>query len=623
MSLHHNHNILLWEDVQEFLRTHGPTMYDETTALTADQRVIVVDAYMLWFLASWDTLDVRVSPMNLSWIKRWLIAISSIPVSFMVALLKDASSLLLRMEEHSYESFKQILRKSYPMIGAVLAPIKGQMEVWFDELEPESFHRCYSWLCFISRLNLPDLSQLEAKALDSYLMIEDHLASSPIKEEERIILEGWFPRSMEDIQFLKTAYFPSHGPGSTADAGRSLISKYEHLGIDSRIQYLLNQIGDVSSPYPRKAISFQRKSKTIFVPKSLGSYRTISMEPSTLMWHQKGVRSAILSLLKWKGHYLLRRYRPMDQDSNRYLAWLGSLDGSFSTIDLSSASDTVSWSMVKRWFGNTSLYPGLLCTRSTHTQLPDGREIKLRKFAPMGSDLSFTIETIIFCAITEASIRDCGGDPVRSSYRVYGDDIVVETEYAERVLQRLQENGFFPNWDKSFFSGTSQGFFRESCGGFYLNGHDVTPIRLSRRFTGYRRLKGNGSRIEALVDLCNSCNSYYPSVRRWLVIELNRLPIHQRIPFSSDGDFGLFSKQPSNFHLKKRESARYQCEEYNFGCISSPRIKRDLSSEDILLFEYLRRSSSRPSLIWPEDQIRVSDTSTVPPRWISTWRPLY
>lgn len=627
MSNTSNQTILIWKDAEEFLSRRISLMFDDTTTVPTSSLSKVKDAYTLWYLSTWDTLlSFNGCPLTKADSFRWLNAILDCPLRYLVDLLKESSHLLVTGDFDSYDAFKQHLSRSYPMVGAILAPIRKVIAHWFSTRETDALNLCYSWTLFISRLNLSDVTQLETEALNNYLLIEETLQMDGFSSEESLLLEKWFPKTLKDCAFLTEHHSPSHGPGATCDAGKTMQNKYASLCCDQRIAMLNSRVYPDSQPYPRlNNTKLIRRSETIFVPKSLGSYRTISMEPATLMWHQKGVRSAILLLLKSKvRHPLCRRFEPDDQQSNRDRAWLGSIDGSFATIDLSSASDTVSWNLVKKWFRNTSLYPWLLWTRSTHTLLPNGQEIKLKKYAPMGSDLCFPIESIIFAAITECAIREHGEDPRSSDFKVFGDDIVVENEYAACVMQRLVANGFILNKDKTFSTPQPHGFFRESCGGFYYNGADITPVRLSRRFSGYSDLRcDNPGRIESIIELANDCFDRYPSVRRWLVKSLLTLPRHLQPLFSSDGTIGLYSLQPSNFHLKKSESVSLQCEVLTYGRTYSPKCSRKMIWEDIRLFEYLRRTDGRQRLTWPSDRVDV-DVSPIPrASWTSKRSPVY
>lgn len=56
---------------------------------------------------------------------------------------------------------------------------------------------------------------------------------------------------------------------------------------------------------------------------------------------------------------------------------------------------------------------------------------------------------------------------------VYGDDVIVPKDYALHVQPALEAVGLLVNVNKSFYKGP----FRESCGGDYINGVEVSPVR--------------------------------------------------------------------------------------------------------------------------------------------------
>lgn len=88
----------------------------------------------------------------------------------------------------------------------------------------------------------------------------------------------------------------------------------------------------------------------------------------------------------------------------------------------------------------------------------------------MGNGTTFCIETLIFEAIAFVASRQ--------SYDrlVYGDDIIVRTEYAQDTIGLLKRFGFTTNPDKTHLTGP----YRESCGEHYWDGIQITPISLLR-----------------------------------------------------------------------------------------------------------------------------------------------
>jgi len=195
-----------------------------------------------------------------------------------------------------------------------------------------------------------------------------------------------------------------------------------------------------------------------FVPKNAKSYRAIVTEPSINGLAQAGLGDHIAKRLRKVGVDI------RDQTRNARLAREGSLTNELSTLDLSSASDTIAYELVRfllpdRWFDV------LNATRS-HSVTYKRKDYHLEKFSSMGNGFTFPLETLIFWALTVAA---CDGDAHQVS--VYGDDIICPSRYTGRVVSALQLCGFTVNTEKSFTDGP----FRESCGHDYYKGFDIRP----------------------------------------------------------------------------------------------------------------------------------------------------
>lgn len=218
------------------------------------------------------------------------------------------------------------------------------------------------------------------------------------------------------------------------------------------------------------------------VPKDGKTDRGICVEPGGNIWAQLAVGDLMKRLLKRVGLDVARSYAPDDpieslryrmagpkstgQDTHRRLAKLASFDGSYSTIDLSNASDTVCRRLVRAILPDD--WHNLLDSLRSPKTLIQGRWIHLEKFSSMGNGYTFELETLVFAALAHA----VSGLVAGVDLFVYGDDIIVPTHTAPDVLACLQAFGFTPNRRKSFHTG----FFRESCGGDYFCGVDVRPL---------------------------------------------------------------------------------------------------------------------------------------------------
>lgn len=207
-----------------------------------------------------------------------------------------------------------------------------------------------------------------------------------------------------------------------------------------------------------------------FVAKNAKTHRPIVIEPCLNGFWQLGFGDYIKERLKRYANQDLR-----DQQRNRDLAKRGSLDGSLCTIDLSSASDTIAFSVVFDLLPEP--WVEILSTlRTGHIQY-DGCNIELEKFSSMGNGFTFELESLIFWALASACTEVRGGD--QNCVSVYGDDIIVPSMVYEPLTYVLTYCGFFVNGSKSFSSGP----FRESCGADWLSGNDVRPIFKKDRIT--------------------------------------------------------------------------------------------------------------------------------------------
>jgi hypothetical protein len=216
------------------------------------------------------------------------------------------------------------------------------------------------------------------------------------------------------------------------------------------------------------------------VPKNREVSRTICTEPLLNMMFQKGIGAVFVKLLK-------RRYGicysgegiTLQPDKNGELARLGSLTGMFATIDLSSASDSISLSLIDYLFPK-EIVSWLKLTRSPVTRLPNGEQVALHMVASMGNGYTFPLQTYIFASIVRSvyelldiKIQYPRGDKI-GNFGVFGDDIIVDTKAVNLVIEVLSVLGFIPNQEKTFIDGP----FRESCGYDYHNGINVRPVFL-------------------------------------------------------------------------------------------------------------------------------------------------
>lgn len=258
------------------------------------------------------------------------------------------------------------------------------------------------------------------------------------------------------------------GPGADGSTERGMTSAYNKLstpGCVTRGAYpYLNVfceltalgrlfVGNISTG--TLDIAFSRGNSVTFVPKSAKTDRPIAVEPRWNMFMQKGVGRYIRNRLKHFGVNL------DFQGLNQALAIYSSRTGKYATIDLASASDTVSMEVVlallpEQWL---TVLGSLRCGGYEL----DGSYAPYSKWSSMGNGYTFELESLLFWALC-SSIDD--------DIAVYGDDLVVPVKSYDAIVRLLEFCGFKVNTEKSFASG----YFRESCGQDAFNGVDVTPI---------------------------------------------------------------------------------------------------------------------------------------------------
>jgi len=211
-----------------------------------------------------------------------------------------------------------------------------------------------------------------------------------------------------------------------------------------------------------------------FVPKTKEKSRTVCTEPVLNMYVQKGIGSFLEKVL-WKQFKIDLSKQP---ELNRKLARAGSIDGSFATIDLSCASDSISLELLEQILP-PYFYEWLKISRSPHVVYPDGHVGQLYMVSSMGNGFTFPLQTLLFATIVMACYKVLGIKPEilktgPVNFGIFGDDIIVRKDSYAFVIKALKLFGFTINDHKSF----NCGHFRESCGGDYWKGHDVRGLYL-------------------------------------------------------------------------------------------------------------------------------------------------
>jgi len=286
-------------------------------------------------------------------------------------------------------------------------------------------------------------------------------------------------------------------------------------------------------------------ARLISVPKNSSSRRTITVEPYIGQFIQQGLNTLLRDSIN-ECRVLRNCLALTDQSKNQYLALEGSRYDNWATIDLKSASDLLSVSLVKSVFRHQPPFLELMMDcRSTHVETKGKPLLALGKFAGMGNALTFPVQSICFAVVCIAAILDSDGTSAtywnvrRASrrIRVYGDDIIIQRRYAHQCVAWLEDVGLKVNARKSFLIGN----FKESCGVEAFRGVDITPLYIKHRPD---QTKADPSVIAGFVSLSNHMwmeGLYEAST--WLKNEVERL-LGRALPLVSrdSGSLGWHSR---------------------------------------------------------------------------------
>lgn len=564
------------------------------------------------FLLSWCTL-LSDSPLPSGRLK---------PRHVVRSFIKELSSQHIKDTVLKYTSLANTIMQGCTMMGEGSStgpflpemkntPVFKEYHFWWRTGDPVSLRYLLSFLMFGKKFKYDD-DELHATAFRTWLGVEDSLSmpfDAAVASKLQSILRQAFTGFMLSTDDLVGC---RHGPGAVSGPERGYIEKSCNFQYDSRLDRAFvrgnpflsgSTLGEDSTIASGIIPDIQRwksdrnlfvgsdaTSRLRFVYKTVKTARSMCMEPTPYMFFQQGVRLAIQRQIRDSFYHPFIRLE--DQTYNQGLSDFGSSTGEVDTIDLSAASDTVGIDLVRSVFPSKVLY-WLLCTRTSSVFLPDGTKMKVRKFAPMGSALCFPVQSLIFASVVlyayiryvsnalnideDVLLSDCESfvkkyitksrdyHPSRlklAEFSAYGDDIICDSRVTHDVLRMLRSLRFVPNEDKSF---TASQAFRESCGKFHWNGHDITPLFYSVRPFKHRM---NAQSVLSGIAFCNLAGDYSFRtlhsfwIRTLMFCDISGLkkvpqlrgPSKNPIAFSDNRNvsYTIYSKTPVNKHLAQR-----------------------------------------------------------------------
>lgn len=310
---------------------------------------------------------------------------------------------------------------------------------------------------------------------------------------------------------------PRFGPGAVLEGWssiarwRAVIPQALSLGFDAlRLDYVPScdrgaSLGVAIGPAKLQAVA-----------KDWDKARLITVEAAFLTYVQQLARSAMLDSIGACGALRHMAVGITDvQARHRQLALVGSRTGELSTLDMTDASDRISWRQVIESFP-CSVVSDLEFARSAEYR-DTNEPVPLNIYAGMGNATTFTVMTLLFWATCHAiaDYHRLG----RRYVSVFGDDIVTDWRLAKLIFETeaFQAFGWAVNPKKSMWLPDT--YYRESCGCQALAGHDVT---LTRVF-GYRNTCKGVLGVSALIRRLSTLHPFLAE-RVWRETYLPNVP---------------------------------------------------------------------------------------------------
>jgi hypothetical protein len=231
-----------------------------------------------------------------------------------------------------------------------------------------------------------------------------------------------------------------------------------------------------------------------------------------------------------------------DQSINQKRALRGSRTGEIATLDLRSASQSVTNQLVWRFLGNHSAdhadlrWYMVLDALRTQSVMVENKVHTYELFSPMGNGATFELETLVFWSLAWATCAVLGVEP---DVTCYGDDMIVPSAVAGPLEEVLNHCGLRLNTAKSY-SSTEGPLFRESCGSCYLDGLDVSAFYVDKAITSAADIFVLANNIKRWSRMEWGLDGRLQPVWEWVVSHLPPVLKKCRIPFG-DTDDGLIS----------------------------------------------------------------------------------
>lgn len=244
--------------------------------------------------------------------------------------------------------------------------------------------------------------------------------------------------------------------------------------------------------------------KVLAVPKSFKTARIIAKEQTRRAYFMQGLRKLWVDWLDITGDSTYVDVE--DQEPNQEACRIASIDKGMVTVDMSHASDSISYTLGAilngPWFDQYIYRP----YASHYLDLPGGVRRRSNIYFTSGSPCTFIFESCFFLAVARAATHYVNlwitmGDRRRKKClepRTFGDDVLIDERAYDLYLLLLTQLGCCVNVDKTFGSDSD---YRESCGVEYRNGYPLHTIKWPRNCFSITKERAKPEDLASLISL--------------------------------------------------------------------------------------------------------------------------
>lgn len=326
----------------------------------------------------------------------------------------------------------------------------------------------------------------QPETVDQYtptVSFDENYFVADIASEVEGILEGTYYEELMGMSDAEAEYSIMHNEecffsnGSTAEfnyAEKTFLNKLKALK-DKCATY----IGGILYPLSKRIHRphWWEECVVAAVPKSFKTPRIIAKEPVWRNFFTSGLRKVIIDGLKHLRPDVWYYFDIENQDYNRDLAFESSIDERYATVDIKSASDSISAALGCTIFKLFAKIPWL---RAAYMKV--GEEYyPCNIFLTSGHPMTFFCETLFYYAVAIVATKysQLFYDKRHKFLppRVFGDDVLIDWRAFDMFVSILLSLNIKVNVEKSF---TQPSDYRESCGVEYLKGYPMHGVKWPR-----------------------------------------------------------------------------------------------------------------------------------------------